>query len=255
MKQFFQKDQTDFDWFSLHKNALKRPEIRDYFVDLLSPIQAKIGEKRVLEIGAGSGISKHILFNNKFLSTDIILDKNQLDFVSDIYHLPFIDNSFNLVFAIDVFHHLRRPEEAFNEIHRILSAQGLLVLIEPHISPFSYIIYKSFHHEKTSWRISPKGLLENISDDPLDADNSVLTSLLFSASWQSVRDRINVRYTKEVIEFRDIFSFFLTGGLQRTKSLVKGRLYRFVLKAEKKIPQSLLRLFGSRLIITLRKLG
>jgi hypothetical protein len=54
MKNYFHNKQTKTDWYSLHKNALKRPEIKNYFVDLLAPIQKEISEKRVLEIGAGS---------------------------------------------------------------------------------------------------------------------------------------------------------------------------------------------------------
>ncbi len=254
MKSRYSKNQPDFDWFSPHKNALKRQEVKNYFIDLLLPIEKQMSEIRVLEIGAGSGISKNILSNHNFLSTDIILDKNQLDFVSDIYSLPFIGESFDLIFAIDVFHHLRRPEEAFNEIYRILNPQGQLILIEPHVSLFSYFIYKIFHHEKTSWRISPGSLFKNISDDPLDADNSVLSSLLFSKKWQSVRRRLASQYSTEIIQFRDIFSFFLTGGLQRNKSFLRGAAYDLLLKLEKKIPQIVLRFLGSQLSITLRKL-
>lgn len=255
MKKFLRKDQVNLSWFLLHKRALARPEIKNYFMDLLLPIKSEIDKEKVLEIGAGSGLTKNILFNYNFLSTDIILDQNKLDFVSDIYSLPFLKNSFDLIFAIDVLHHLRRPEEALNEIHRVLNSRGHLILIEPHISAFSYFIYKLFHHEKTSWRISPKKLFDNTSDDPLDADNSVLTSLLFSKSWQGVRDRIDARWVKEIIQFRDIFSFFFTGGLQREKSFIKGKPYEFILKTEKKIPQILLRFLGSRLLLILRKLG
>jgi len=255
MKSHFHDRQTETDWYSLHKNALKRPEIKNYFVDLLAPIQKEISEKRVLEIGAGSGISKKVLLNNNFLSTDIILDKNQLNLVSDVYSLPFINDSFDLIFTVDVFHHLRRPEEAFFEIHRVLSSQGRLILIEPHISMLSYFIYKVFHHEKTSWRISPERLFENITDDPLDADNSVLTSILFSKKWKFVRERICLQYSIETIQFRDIFSFFLTGGLQRNKSILKGKPYKFLLTSEKKIPQIFLRFLGSRLSLTLKKLN
>ena len=255
MKNRYRKNQADFDWYSLHKLALKRPEIKNYFIDLLLPIEEQIDGIRTLEIGAGSGISKNILPDHNFLSTDIILDKNQLDFVSDVYSLPFINDSFDLIFAIDVFHHLRRPEEAFSEIYRVLSPQGRLILIEPHISLFSYFIYKIFHHEKTSWRISPEDLFRNISDDPLDADNSVLSSLLFSSKWQSVRRRLASDYSIENIKFRDIFSFFLTGGLQRNKSFLRGRSYKLLLALEKKIPQIVLKFLGSRITITFRKLG
>lgn len=255
MRKFFKNEPIDLDWFSLHRSALKRQEIKSYFVDLLSPIQREINELRVLEIGAGSGISKNILLNDHLLSTDIIMDKNQLDFVSDIYSLPLINGSFDLIFAVDVFHHLRRPEEAFFEIHRVLRSKGRLILIEPHISLLSYFIYKIFHHEKTSWRISPERLFENISDDPLDADNSVLSSILFSKKWKFVRKRISLQYSIETIQFRDIFSFFLTGGLQRNKSILKGKPYRFLLTSEKKIPQIFLRFLGSRLSLTLNKLS
>lgn len=47
--------------------------------------------------------------------------------------LPFPDNTFDAVYAIEVFEHLGRPFDAMAEIHRILKPGGLIVFSVPNI--------------------------------------------------------------------------------------------------------------------------
>ncbi|MEQ8676015.1 MAG: class I SAM-dependent methyltransferase [Aggregatilineales bacterium] len=45
-------------------------------------------------------------------------------------HIPFPDDSFSLVYAINSFHHWDDPHSAFQEIQRVLQANGRMVIVE-----------------------------------------------------------------------------------------------------------------------------
>jgi SAM-dependent methyltransferase len=248
-------DLNSNEWFKVHLNAISRYEVSRYFADLFFNINKEFsGHKSILEIGAGSGISKMFLDAEKFFATDIIINNNQLDVAADIYNLPFCDQSFDLIFTIDTLHHLRDFEKAIMEIGRVMKSNGTLMIVEPYISIFSYPIYKIFHHENTSWKIGPEEFYNSVEDDPLSANNSLITSFLFYKKWTPMREKILFNFSIDSLKFRDFLSFFVTGGLQRNRSILKGKKFDWVLLVEKYLPQIFFKYFGSRVILKLTKI-
>ena len=81
------------------------------------------GEEFILHIGAGASAQKYpncVEFEHKiFKHTDV---------VGDAHQLPFRDNSFDRVFAFNVFEHLRKPERAAAEIARVLKPNGSVAI-------------------------------------------------------------------------------------------------------------------------------
>jgi SAM-dependent methyltransferase len=81
------------------------------------------GREFVLHIGAGATETRHpncVEFEHKvFRHTDV---------VGDAHFLPFRDNSFDRVFAFNVFEHLRDPKIAAREIHRVLKPGGSVAI-------------------------------------------------------------------------------------------------------------------------------
>ena len=91
--------------------------------------------KRALDVGCGTGFSTYYAPENiKFTACDFsinMLSRNpgQRKVCSDIMHLPFSDNSFDLVICWEVLHHLPDPYEALREMNRL--ARKWLILFEP----------------------------------------------------------------------------------------------------------------------------
>ena len=77
----------------------------------------------VLHIGAGGTAAKYprcIEFEHKlFKNTDV---------VGDAHQLPFRDNTFDRVFAFNVFEHLAEPSKASAEIYRVLKPGGYVAI-------------------------------------------------------------------------------------------------------------------------------
>lgn len=93
-------------------------------------IREKGENRRVLEIGAG----------NRRLNPDVInLDIEHFentDVIGDARRLPFLDESFDLVWIEVVLEHVRRPQEAVAEIHRVLKPGGHVFSVVPFIHPY-----------------------------------------------------------------------------------------------------------------------
>jgi ubiquinone/menaquinone biosynthesis C-methylase UbiE len=51
--------------------------------------------------------------------------------VADVQNLPFADNYFDVVFALDVLEHVRQADVGIKEIHRVLKPNGLAILSGP----------------------------------------------------------------------------------------------------------------------------
>ena len=87
---------------------------------------------KVLVIGAGCDPYKSLLPNaQSVLVTDIDDQLGLMDEIVDAHELPYNDNSFDAVIAIEVFEHLHTPALALQECHRVLSPNGLLIFSIP----------------------------------------------------------------------------------------------------------------------------
>ena len=113
---------------------------RDFILDKSLPIPGKI-----LEIGTGKGHFALALAKRGFNFTSIDmseeeqkvaklniqyhgLDKQVIFRIENAQNLSFPSNSFDVVFSINVFHHLEMPKVVLNEIVRLLRPAGKVVL-------------------------------------------------------------------------------------------------------------------------------
>jgi len=89
----------------------------------------------VLEVGSGySSYKKHIPYT-KYLTLDI--DKeSKPDICCDIHNIKWGSDYFDAVIAIEVLEHLLHPEEAVNEIWRVLKPGGICILSTRFIYPY-----------------------------------------------------------------------------------------------------------------------
>jgi len=113
---------------------------RDFILDKSLPISGNI-----LEIGTGKGHFALALAKRGFSFTSIDISEEeqkiaklnlqyyelekQVNFrIEDAQDLSFPDWSFDVIFSINVFHHLEKPHGVLNEIVRLLRPEGKIVL-------------------------------------------------------------------------------------------------------------------------------
>ncbi len=99
---------------------------------------------RVLIVGAGKEPYKQLLkFADDIIVTDVGEWHAGLDQIADVHALPYNDESFDYVLAIEVFEHVRKPAQAAAEIHRVLKPGGKALVTIPfmfriHADPDDY---------------------------------------------------------------------------------------------------------------------
>ena len=105
--------------------------------ELLRPV---VRQKTVLELATGTGlIAKHIVrYADHIEATDASQEmieqakqgvkSAKLYFsVQDMFHLPYADQSFDVVIMVNALHIVPEPEKALSEIRRVLKDDGVLV--------------------------------------------------------------------------------------------------------------------------------
>mgnify|MGYP001335355936 CR=1 FL=1 len=148
-----------------------------------------IRNKKILEIGAGSGwLSSKLASNNNCVALDIVpIPKPEIFFeriVSDMVSLPFTNESFDIVVICAAAHHSSDIKKTFLEIFRVLQPGGQMVLIsEPNRGIFGsrerrevekdlkngfneqrYSLFQWKHFSEKSGFITKCRLPENISE-------------------------------------------------------------------------------------------
>ena len=110
------------------------------YKQMYSLIYPVVRHKQVLELATGTGlIAKHIVCSADHIeatdtSQEMIKQAKQgvkstkLYFsVQDMFHLPYADQSFDVVIVVNALHIVPEPEEALSEIRRVLKDDGVLV--------------------------------------------------------------------------------------------------------------------------------
>lgn len=141
--------------------AASHPVTNKKILDLI--LREDISSKRVLDIGAGRGFmtgklgehlsEKGVVPSDVLVACDLFPEFFEYDGiecikVNAVDRLPFDDNSFDIVYAIEVAEHLQNPYAFIGEIHRIVKPGGKILLSVPNIlnisSRFSYFMH-GFH--------------------------------------------------------------------------------------------------------------
>ena len=131
-QNFWDKNAGRYDRF-MRKDAAAY----DRLYELLRPV---VRQKTVLELATGTGlIAKHIVrYADHIEATDASQEmieqakqgvkSTKLYFsVQDMFHLPYADQSFDVVIVVNALHIVPEPEKALSEIRRVLKDDGVLV--------------------------------------------------------------------------------------------------------------------------------
>jgi SAM-dependent methyltransferase len=228
----------------------QKPVLRLLYQDYYERICEKTVPGSTLEIGGGSGNLKEYLPN--VISTDIV-STSWLDVSCDAQALPFSNASFDNIIGMDVLHHIERPIRFLREAERSLKPGGRLILVEPAITPVSWVFYHFFHPEPVVFKCSPldNGPLDP-KRDPFDA-NQAIPSLLANQYRQAMNQEIP-QLTLTSVAYISLWAYPLSGGF-RSWCLIPQRFARPLLNFEKKIEKLLGRLLGFRLFMIWEKQG
>ena len=245
-------DEYKLELFRQRENILNNSGLRSYFSFLYGIVNQLIETfDSILEVGAGAAISD-IFVSRNIVRTDI-LPFNEFNVSGDcaMERLPFKDSSFDAVLAFDSIHHSEQPSKAILELLRVTRKGGKIILVEPFVSLLSYLPYKIFHHEDTSWNFKEQGSIElslrNLN--PETGDQGVSRFIINQLSnWRTTNfPKLTVSTT-----YLSPFSFFATGGVSRPLNTPKI-FVNSLIQVEKLIPNFIMKFLASRVILTITK--
>ena len=228
-----------------------KPVLREIYGDYHKSILVALGENGpILDIGAGSGHFRSM--SDQVISLDI-LSAPWVDVVGDAEALPFADASISGIAMLDVLHHLPSPMSFFNEAKRVLKPGGRIAMIEPGITPLSWLFFNFLHQEDVDMSVDPMAdQTAIVADDPF-ASNQGLPTLLFA------RDRHRKRFAAALPELSitqrrwlSLWAYPLSGGFKRW-SLIPTVSVAPLLAVEKIMLPILGPLMGFRLAVVLER--
>jgi ubiquinone/menaquinone biosynthesis C-methylase UbiE len=129
----YSRIKTDFNKKYTSKNPIII-SLNNYFISHLLYQVRSVNNTNILDVGCGEGVVANALNNklsfsaNQVVEIDLELNRlrisksinPELQFCQgSIYNLPFQDNTFDLVLALEILEHLEFPEKAIVELNRV----------------------------------------------------------------------------------------------------------------------------------------
>lgn len=133
------------DWYfqSIRRNLFQRYWHKMRFREVKKEIEPA---KTVLDIGSADGLFSREILNktkaDKLIGIDVLQSSvswankhwrtKKLEFmVGDAHDLPFAEQSFDAVFALEVMEHVRKPSKVLKEMKRVLKKDGYAIMLVP----------------------------------------------------------------------------------------------------------------------------
>ena len=205
------------------ENQLKawnnKPALRALYEQWFSEIKHNLTAGISVEIGCGTGrLKEHI---PDVVTADIV-ELSWTDVVCDAHELPFRSGSIGNLILFDVLHHLSMPMMFFSEASKVLRPGGRMIIMEPYISPVSWLIYKFFHPEPIWMKCNPldSGMAKS-SNRPFDSNQAIPTLIFFKflKQWKERFPEFAVKTRKKLA----FIAYPATGGFGR-RQLLSDRL-------------------------------
>lgn len=199
----------------IRQKVFLRKIYEEWYAAIASSLPVEKGA--ILEIGSGAGFLKDILPD---VITSEVFYCPHVSMVMDGCQMPFTEGALRAIVMIDVLHHLARPRSFFREATRCIESGGVLVMVEPWVTPWSRWVYKRFHDEPfgpeaAKWEFSSKG--------PLSGANSALPWIVFRRDWAQFESEFpqwQIRALRLMMPFR----YIVSGGVS-LRSLQPGWSY------------------------------
>ncbi len=212
---------SDLNFVGRHRKVwASRPELRSVYQEWFGQLLRSVdGKQPIVEIGSGPGFFKE--YFPRVISTDPI-PCPWIDVVCDAGSLPFRSGTVGALVMVDALHHLPKPLEFMAEADRVLKLGGRLAMIEPWLSPLSFLIYRYFHHEDCRLKIDLDCPFNEPSKNAFDGNAAIPFRLL-----KSFKERIESLHLIRAKPFLGL-SYLVTLGF----------------KLDRPIPQKLVDLAG-----------
>jgi SAM-dependent methyltransferase len=210
-----------------------------------------------IELGSGPGFSRGFIPDIEL--TDVVAAPwHDRELSADAIAAE--DGSVGALVLFDVLHHLASPRRFFEEAARVLRARGRVVLCEPLISPLSYPVYKFLHEEPVDMtadplagKIDPKEHAGHVTEkDPFDS-NQAIPTLLFGRH-RPTFERAFPALRIVSVERLAGPSYAASGGFSRG-ALLPLPLWRTLHGLERRLPPSIFRLIGFRLLAVIERIA
>ncbi|MFH2045372.1 MAG: methyltransferase domain-containing protein [Pseudomonadota bacterium] len=180
----------------------------------------------ILEIGSGGGFLKEYIPG--LLTSEILMIKD-VDTVLDARNIPFKENSLSGIVMLNVFHHIPSINSFLKQASFCIKQKGLLVMIEPWVSPWSEFVYKHLHHEPFDPETKEWSLTKD--DSPLSHANSALPWIVFERD-KDVFEQKYPNWKIKNLTLHTPFCYILSGGVSM-RSFMPGWLFKFFHGLEK----------------------
>lgn len=241
--------------FAEHRRAwASNRALRTCYRDWYGLIRANLPSPALgpwVEIGSGPGLAKE--FIPEMLLTDIVQapwhDRRVL-----AEALPFEPGTVGALVLFDVLHHVAVPPTFFAEAERVLRPGGRIVLVEPYVSPLSYVVYNRFHEEPAILSVDPLALPAAAPDGAKDpfTSNQAIPTLIFARDGGRRLGQMFPHLAVTRVRRLAGLSYPATGGFNR-RAFLPFPLWRALYFFESLLPEVAFRLFGFRMLAVIEK--
>ena len=188
----------------IREKSFLRDIYRDWYNFIASAIPP--GNSPILELGSGGGFLNEIIPN---LITSDVLFCSGIKVVLDGQCLPFEASSLRGIVMVNVLHHIPNIRLFLKEAARCTMPGGVVLAVEPWVTPWSRFIYSKFHHElfepnALDWEIPKRG--------PLSGANGALPWILFKRDREQFEAEFPEWNVREIQPFMP-FRYLLSGGV------------------------------------------
>ena len=228
----------------------RKPILRTLYGDfyrLIAKHLSKLPAGKIVELGSGLGNIHDVI--PECIRTDLFPNP-WIDQVENAYKLSFADGSVSDLILTDVFHHLKYPGTALNELHRVLQSGGRVIMLEPCISALGLIVYGALHAEP----IAITKEIEWFAPEDWSADSVDYYAAQGNASRifisKGFRPKLKAWKTIETIRLSAI-AYAASGGYSKPQLYPTSMLP--LIKRMEKILDVFPVLFATRLLVILEK--
>jgi SAM-dependent methyltransferase len=217
------------------------------FYRLISNHLSRLSNSKIVELGSGLGNIHEVIPD--CIRTDLFPNP-WIDQIENAYKLSFANETVSDLILTDVFHHLKYPGTALNELHRVLRKGGRVIMLEPYLSALGLLVYGASHDEPVAlanaieWSAPETWKPENID--------------FYAAQGNATRIFVTNKYRSMLRDWKNIQTIRLSAiAYAASGGYSKPQLYPMVLlplmKRLERILDLFPSLFATRLLVILEK--